>query len=127
MRASRDGFSLIEIIFGMLIFVTGVLALGASTGFVGMQLQSADLRTERSIAHMMATERLYATDFDAVQDRAQGSAITIGAYDVWWNVQSLDWALKEVQVISSGPGVEGGQRTPAVQDTVVFRMARLIK
>ncbi|HUG41819.1 MAG TPA: prepilin-type N-terminal cleavage/methylation domain-containing protein, partial [Longimicrobiales bacterium] len=118
---NRDGFSLIEIIIGMLIFVMGVLVLGVSTGFVGMQLQSSDLRTERSVAHQRVAERLYAEDFDAVQTRAQGDAVTVGSYGVWWNVQSLQYALKEVELISAGPAIVDGQRHATVNDTVVFR------
>lgn len=124
---NRDGFSLIEIIVGMLIFVMGVLVLGVTTGFVSMQLQSSDLRTERSVAHQRVAERLYAEDFDAVQTRTQGDAVTVGTYAVWWNVQSLQWSLKEVELISEGPAIVDGQRHPAVQDTVVFRIARLLK
>lgn len=124
---NRDGFSLIEIIFGMLIFVTGVLALGVSTGFVSMQLQSSDLRTERSVAHQRVAERLYAADFDTVVDRAELDAVTVDSYQVWWNVQSVQWALKEVELISKGPSIVDGRRNPAAQDTVAFRIARVLR
>lgn len=124
---NRDGFSLIEVIVGMLIFVMGVLVLGVTTGFVSMALHSSDLRTERSVAHQRVAERLYAEDFDAVQTRAEGDAVTVGSYGVWWNVASLQYALKEVELISAGPAVVDGQRHPTVNDTVVFRIARLLK
>lgn len=124
---NRGGFSLIEVIFGMLIFVTGVLALGVSTGFVSMQLQSSDLRTERSVAHQRVVERLRSTEFDDVVTVAEASSIGVGSYRVWWNVTSVQWALKEVEVISKGASVVDGYRQPAVQDTVVFRIARLLE
>lgn len=126
-RMNRDGFSLIEIIIGMLIFVMGVLVLGVSTGFVSMSLQAADLRTERGVAHQRVSERIYAAEFDDVVSRTEGDAVTVESYAVWWNVQSLQWALKEIELISKGPGVVDGKRIPVVQDTVVFRMARIMK
>lgn len=122
---NREGFSLIEIIVGMMIFVVAVLALASSTGFVAMQIQAADLRTERSVAYQQATERLHATDFDAIVTKAQGDAVTVGDYTVWWDVSSMDWSLKQVDLYTQGPAFRGGQRLPAVVDTVTIRIARL--
>ncbi|NIP80991.1 MAG: prepilin-type N-terminal cleavage/methylation domain-containing protein, partial [Gemmatimonadetes bacterium] len=69
---NRDGFSLVEIIVGMLILVVGVLGLASSTGFVAMQIEAADLRTERTVAYQQVAERLRSADFDNVQSRAPG-------------------------------------------------------
>ncbi|MBW3553322.1 MAG: prepilin-type N-terminal cleavage/methylation domain-containing protein [Gemmatimonadetes bacterium] len=123
----RAGFSLIEVIVGMLIFATGVLALSASTGFVSLQLQSADLRTERSVAYQQATEQLYAMNFDSVASVSAGNATTVGSYSLWWDVQSVRWALKEVQLYSEGPGFVKGRREASMTDTLIVRIARPVK
>ena len=122
---NQEGFSLIEIMLGMLIFVVGVLALAASTGFVSLQLQAADLQTERSVVNQQAVERLRASDFEAdLVDLAPADAIALGSYSVWWDVTEVDWDLKEVAVISEGPGFREGRRQTAVIDTLTIRVAR---
>lgn len=123
----RDGFSLIEVIVGMLIFATGVLALSASTGFVSLQLHSADLRTERSVAYQQATEKLHAMNFDSIADLDQAAATPVGSYLIWWDVTSLRWALKEVALYSEGPGFVRGRRQEEVTDTLILRVARPVK
>lgn len=121
---NRDGFTLIEVIVGMLIFVVGVMALASTTGFVSLQLQAADLRTERNVAYQQITERLHATPFDSVRTRTQANATTAGAYSMWWDVDSLRWALKQVHVYSQGPAFREGRRHESVVDTLTFRIAR---
>ena len=123
----REGFSLIEVIVGMLIFATGVLALSASTGFVSLQLMSADLRTERSVAYQQVTERLHAMPFDSVKDLASANADTVGDYALWWEVDSLRWALKEVEIYSDGPALVGSRREASVTDSLIIRIARPVK
>ena len=123
----RAGFSLIEVIVGMLIFAGGVMALSASTGFVSLQLQSSDLRTERSAAYQQATEQLHAMPFDSIKDRSSAYATTVGSYSIWWEVDSLRWALKEVELYSQGPGFVRGRRDSSVTDTLVVRIARPVK
>lgn len=123
----RHGFSLIEVVVGMLIFATGVLALSASTGFVSLQLQSADLRTERSVAYQQVTEQLHAMHFDSIDELNQSEATGIGSYLVWWEAESLRWALKEVEIYSEGPGFVRGRREASVTDTLIVRIARPVK
>ena len=119
---NRNGFSLIEIIVGMLIFAVGVLALSASTGYVSLQLQSADLRTERNAAYQQVAEQLHAMQFDNVVSQAPG--VDVGEYSVSWSVQSLSWALKEIELYNEGPGFNGGRRVDSVTDTLIIRIAR---
>lgn len=122
---NRDGFTLIEVIVGMLIFMVGVLALAASTGFVSTQLQAADLRTERSIAYQQAVERLHSLDYDTeLVTRAPGDAVTMGDYQIWWEVAPVGWGLKEIDVISEGPGYQNGRLVPTVLDELTIRIAR---
>lgn len=124
---NRSGFSLIEVMVGMLIFVIGIMALAASTGFVSMQLLASDIRTERNVANQRVIEQLRALHFDSVQTRAAGSASTFGHYAMWWDVTTLRWQLKEVSIYSDGPGFQDGRRVESVTDTLVVRIARPVQ
>lgn len=121
---NRDGFTLVEVIVGMMVFAVGVLALTATMGFVSLQLQAADVRTERSVAVQQATEYLYTMDFDAVETKAGADALPFGDYAVWWDVEDLSWSLKEVSVYSQGVSFREQGRREGVLDTLVFRIAR---
>lgn len=124
---NRDGFTLVEMIIGMLIFAVGVLGLVGSTAFVSLQINAADMRTERSMARQQVVEELRTTDFDAVQTVAKASGTAVGDYTIWWDVSELDWALKQVTLYTEGPAFRDSRRTPAVVDTVNVRIARLLE
>lgn len=121
---NRDGFTLIEVIVALLIFAVAILALTSSTGFVGLQMQAADLRTERSVARQQALEKLRAQDFDDILSATKGAGHDVNGYQVWWDVQSLQWALKEVRMYTEGPGFRDGRRQDSMEDTLVVRLAR---
>lgn len=121
---NRDGFTLIEVIVALLIFAVAILALTSSTGFVGLQMQAADLRTERSVAQQQTLEEFRATDFDDILTVSKGSGNTLNGYQVWWDVRPLEWALKEIHVYTEGPGFRDGRRREGIQDTLVVRLAR---
>lgn len=123
---NRDGFSMIEVIVGMMIFVIGVLALASSTGFVAMQIEAADLRSERNAAVQTVTERMRAGDFDAITTRPAGDAIVAGSYAVWWDVTDLEWAHKEISLYMQGPGYRDGKVDRTIVDTTTVRLARPI-
>ena len=72
---NRDGVGLIEVIIGILILAVGILAMAASTTFVQVQLWSADMRTERSVARQQVLEELRAAPFDSVATRAEADAV----------------------------------------------------
>lgn len=125
---NRDGFSLVELVVAMMIFIVGVLALASSTGFVGLQLHAADLRTERSLAHQQAIEEIRAIQpFDGIQTAAKGSGIELGDYTVWWDVNDVQWGLKEVDVYTEGPGFREGRRDTAMVDTLTFTVSRVVR
>lgn len=124
---NRDGFTMIEIVVGMMILVVGVLAMASTTGFVSMQMQVAELRTDRSVVQQQTMERLRGVDFDNLATVAKADGITVGDYTVWWRVDSLRWALKEVSVYTEGPGFHGGARQDGVVDTLRVRLARPVQ
>lgn len=121
---NRAGFSLIEIMVGMLIFAVGFMALSASTAFVSAQIQAADVRTERNVAYQQVTEQLHAMDYESLATKTLADAETVGEYTIWWDVQALSFTLKEVRLYNEGPGFVGGRRASSVTDTLTFRIAR---
>jgi Tfp pilus assembly protein PilV len=121
---NRDGFSVIEVLIGLIILTMGVLALASSTGYISTQVRVADLRTERSTAYDAAAEQLRAMDFDSVQDVTYATAQVESRYKVWWTVTSLHWALKDVTLYSEGPGFVGGRLATDARDTISMRIAR---
>jgi Tfp pilus assembly protein PilV len=121
---NRDGFSVIEVLIGLIILTFGVLALASSTGYISTQVRVADVRTERSTAYNAAAEELRAMDFDSVKDVTYANAHTISRYKVWWSVNSLHWALKNVTLYSEGPGFVGSRLSQVARDTLSIRIAR---
>ncbi|MDX1674444.1 MAG: hypothetical protein R3314_06605 [Longimicrobiales bacterium] len=124
---NREGVGMMEVIIGMLILTVGILAMAAATTFVQVQLWSADMRTERQVARQQIVEELQTLHFDSIQTVAEADAVTRGEYILWWDATSLDWALKEVDIIARGPAVRNGERENTFQDTMTFRIARLIQ
>lgn len=124
---NRDGVGLIEVIIGILILAVGILAMAASTTFVQVQLWSADMRTERSVARQQVLEELRSVPFDSVVTRAEADAVTRGNYTLWWDATSLRWELKEVEIYARGPAVRNGERETGVVDTMAFRIARILQ
>ncbi len=124
---NRSGVGLIEVIIGMLVLTVGVLALAGSTTYMAVQLQGADLRTERQVARQQLFEELRAMPHDDVVSVAEGSAVERGSYEIWWSVSDLSWSLKEVEIYTRGPSMLASERRATVVDTVTFRIARLLK
>lgn len=124
---NRSGVGLIEVMIGMLVLTVGVLALAGSTTYMAVQLQAADLRTERQVARQQVFEELRAMPHDDVVSVAEGNAVERGSYTLWWTVSDASWALKEVEIYTRGPSMRAGERRVVVEDTVRFRIARLLK
>lgn len=124
---NRSGVGLTEVIIGMLVLTVGIMALAGSTTYVAVQLQAADLRTERQVARQQVVEELRAKPHDDVVSVAEGDAVERGFFELWWNVSDPSWALKEVEVYTRGPSMRAGERRAVVVDTVTYRIARLLK
>lgn len=121
---NRDGFSVIEVLIGLIILTMGVLALASSTGFISTQVRVADVRTERSTAFDAASEEIHAMNFDSVKTVSYANARVVSRYKVWWDVASLGWALKNVTLYAEGPGFTGGHIAMDARDTLSIRIAR---
>ena len=121
-----EGFSLVELMVALVILSVGMLALAATTGYLITQVQVSNLRTERATAVQQVVEELRATPFDNIASRAQGSAQTVGDFDVWWRVSTPASNLKRVRVYTEGPGYNAGTGwTQVRQDSFSISLARL--
>lgn len=125
---SRDGFSLIELIISLVILTVGILALAATTGYLIIQVQVSELRTERATAVQQVVEELRATPFSQIDSRAEQSAQQVGDFRLWWDVAQPEPNLRRVTVFSVGPGYEAGSGwTQVRQDSFQVSLARLGK
>ncbi len=125
-RTARPGFSLVEVIIAMLILSVGVLAMGASTGFVMNQIQASQLRSERTAAVRQTTEILGGTawgSLESVCTNADANTFVTGNYNVRCEV-SATGNLKRVRLITSGPSFVAGRFQPVHVDTFVVSLAQ---
>jgi prepilin-type N-terminal cleavage/methylation domain-containing protein len=126
MMAQRDGFSLIEVIVAMMILTVGILAMGASTGYVLNQVRASELRTDRVVAVRQAAEILRSEPWNSLLSGC-GSAVDVdtgGRYTVTYQCPSVQGNLARVHLISVGPGYAAGRLTPIVEDTTVINIRR---
>lgn len=129
MTAMRAGFSLVEIIVSMLILSVGVLAMGASTGYMLSEVRLAKFQTERSAAVREASERLRVSDWATLEAACDGNSIpAIGKYTVTCEVEPQGVHLKKINLISVGPGYRaGGVVDLGVVDTTAIILAEPIR
>lgn len=121
---SRDGFSLVEVILAMLILTVGVLAMGASTGFIMAQIRAAELRTERMAAVRQAAETLRGVEWSALDQVCSTESFTIGAYDVTCSVTRPSTTLARVQLVSTGPAYRGARLERDAAETTGMSLPR---
>ena len=120
--SARGGFSLVEIIAAIMILSSGLLAMAASMTFIASQLRSSAFDTGRNMARQQVIEQLRGTFYANVTTNSTGLAV--GRYTVRWNVTPLAGnAVRQVQLITSGPGYRArqGARTVVV-DTAMFEI-----
>jgi prepilin-type N-terminal cleavage/methylation domain-containing protein len=129
MNTSRDGFSLIEMIVAMLILTVGILAMGASTGYVLGQVRAAELRTDRMVAVRQVAEMVRSVDFDELADACTGPAFNAGRYSVSCEVHAPtgELHLRRVELISVGPGMAGRRVQQGMVDTTAISISRPVQ
>ena len=123
---STEGFSLVELMVALVILAVGMLALAATTGYLIVQVQVSNLRTQRATAVQQVVEELRATQFTDINSLAKGSAETVGEFQVWWQVSNAGANLRRVTVYTEGPGYNLGEGwTQVRQDSFSISLARL--
>ena len=111
---SQSGFSLVELIFAVVILAVGMLGLGGTTAYLTRQATLADLQTERSAALMAAVERVRATEYEDISSLID----SIGHYEVRVYVVTGAQA-KALAVVTTGPGLaSSGSGMPILQPNV---------
>jgi len=117
---------MVEVIVAMVVLAIGVLGLAGTTAYVVRQVTLADIMTERAAALQTAIERIQASDWDNL---GTGSD-SVGIYGVRWRTQLVAAQLKEVTIVTIGPGLQSTADNPfpvlvqAVADTFHFRVIR---
>jgi len=120
----RAGFTMVEVIIAVIVLAVGVLGLAGTTAYIVRQVTLADIMTERAAALQTAIERVQAMDFDTLDTGSD----SVGIYGVRWTSAFAGSQLKEVTIITNGPGLAQGSAFPMlsrqVADTFVFKVIR---
>lgn len=124
-QSGEAGFSLIEVVVGMLILTIGLLAMAGTTGAVFTQLRIAERRTERMAAVQQAAEQLYSVGYSNAQNRCGTLNQLVGSYRMTCSATQLNPNLLQLRIISTGPGYRSkvGWRM-SVPDTFAIQIAR---
>jgi prepilin-type N-terminal cleavage/methylation domain-containing protein len=126
MARRREGFTIVEVIVAMMVLAFGVLGLAGTTAYIVRQVTLADIMTERSAALQTAVERVQSMNWDSVD----AGSDSVGIYGVEWTSALAGPQLKEVTIITYGPGLETSSDNPypvltqQVADTFSFRVVR---
>jgi len=122
----RGGFTMVEVMVAMVVLAVGVLGLAGTTAYVVRQVTLADIMTERAAAVQTAVERVQAADWETLGSGHD----SVGIYGVRWSTQLVAAQLKEVTIVTTGPGLQSADvsgfplLSQAVADTFQFRVLR---
>jgi prepilin-type N-terminal cleavage/methylation domain-containing protein len=123
MMERREGFGLIEVMIAMLILTVGVLAMGASTGYILNQVRASELRTDRMVVVTQAAEQLRGSTWGNLPTTCQDLESPSDRFTVECEL-ALSSNLALLSIISEGPAVVGGRVVPTARDTLVIGIAR---
>lgn len=119
----REGFGLIEVIIAMMILTVGILAMGASTGYILNQVRASELRTDRMVVVTQAAEQLRGSTWGNLPTTCNGLESPSDRFTVQCEF-SASSNLARLSIISEGPAVVGGRVLPTARDTLVISIAR---
>ena len=124
---SAGGFTIIEVLIAIVILAVGMLALATTSIFATTRVKLADLRTEQSVAVQQAVELLRSMPYDSIRARTYTNALSVNAYDVWWNVTPQGRFLNRVTLFTEGPGYDAGSGwVEAERDTFLVEIAETV-
>jgi len=121
----RRGFTIIEIIFAIMVLAFGLMGMAGTTALVVRQITMADLASERSAALQATIERLQALPFSQLTDGSD----SVGIYNVAWTVTNPTGQWASLEIVATGPGIaasDGGFPVLSnnVPDTFTHRILR---
>jgi Tfp pilus assembly protein PilV len=117
---------MVEVIIAIVVLAVGVLGLAGTTAYIVRQVTLADITTERAAALQTAIERIQSMGWDTIDTGSD----SVGIYGVRWTTQLSMAQLKEVTIITNGPGLQSSPSNPfpilsqQVTDTFVFKVIR---
>lgn len=123
-NGTRDGFSLVELIVALVILSVGILSMGASTGYIMNQIRLSELRSERMAAVRQAAEIVRGHAWTEVGQLCADSTFRLEQFEVSCRVTTPSTTLQRVQLVSTGPGYEGGRFVQGVVETFAISLAQ---
>lgn len=132
---SRGGFSIIEVLVALMILTLGMLAMASAYGYASLEVRMSVARTQRTAAVGSVIEQIRARAptggrWQSLTSVPQGSAITIGAYQVWYTVGAptgANSARRDITIFSQGPSyVRAGGWKPNVQEQYTYSLVQPI-
>jgi len=122
---ARSGFSLVEVVFAMLILSVGILGMAATTTTLIHQTNISALKTKRALATQHGIERVRGLPYDSISSGTD----SFGVFDVSWSMADESDLAKTVQIVTVGPGMVSRDDGPSliqyeVPDTFNYRVLR---
>ena len=124
MNMRRGGFSLVEVIVALTILTVGILAMGASTGYILAQIRASELRTERMGAMRQAAETLRAAPWSNLNSTCSSWPLVVERYRITCQVTRPNSNLARVRLVTSGPGYSGGRFVTELADTFAISLVQ---
>jgi len=123
--AARSGFSLVEVVFAMLIMSVGLLGMAATTTALVHQTNISALRTKRALAMQQGVERVRTLSYDSISSGSD----SLGIFAVSWSLTAESDLAKTVRIVTMGPGLVSHDDSPRtieynVPDTFNYRVLR---
>lgn len=125
-QSNRTGFSLVEVIVAMMILSFGVMAMGASTGYVMRQVRASELRSERVAAVREASELIRGTQWAQIPTVCGSGDLIAKRYTVTCEA-TPSGRLMQVRLRTTGPGYKDGQFVPEMAETFAINLAQPVQ
>ena len=123
--AARSGFSLVEVVFAMLIMSVGLLGMAATVTTFVHQTNISALKGQRALAMQQGVERVRAGPYDSISSGSD----SLGVFGVSWSMAAESDLVKTVRIVTVGPGLVSSPDAPSViqhnvPDTFNYRVLR---
>jgi prepilin-type N-terminal cleavage/methylation domain-containing protein len=118
----RQGFTIVEVIFAIVILAFGLLGTAGTTLWYVRQTTLADVTADRSAALQSTIERIRSLPFDSVREGTD----SVGDFAIKWTVTAPQARWKSVEIVTYGPGLLSTRGfptlAPSVPDSFTYRI-----